>query len=46
MKTRVNLKYFVLLSLETFFLKLAPDPFKLNFFDIFDNSEVFHTVLT
>ena len=39
MKTRVSLKYFVSYCLW----KLAPDLFKLNFFDIFGNSKAFHT---
>ena len=49
MKTRVSLKYFVsyILWKKNFFLfLLAIDPFKLNFFDIFDNSKAFHIVLT
>ena len=36
-----------LLPPETpFRLQLAPDPFKLNFFDIFGNSKAFHNVST
>ena len=37
----------LLLCVETFFyLYLPPDLFKFNFYDIFANSEVFHTALT
>ena len=48
MKTGVSLKYFVSDCLwKPFFdSELAPDPFKLNFFDNFGNSNAFHTVLT
>ena len=48
MKTRVSLKYFVSYCLWKHFIdyKLPPDFFKLNFFEIFGNSEAFHIVLT
>ena len=35
MKTSVSVKYLVSYNLWKLFAELAPDPFKLNYFDIF-----------